>query len=73
MWTIETVKRDLPNVAVDIGEDVVTGRLSGRMNDFATVTIFDCFRNGSNRQWSDYQFSWRTIVESLNNGTPLLL
>lgn len=72
MWTIEAVKRDLPNVLIKIGRKVATGRVSGRLNRFATVTVDNCFRHGSNPPWMDFHFSWDAIVRSLNTNSPLI-
>lgn len=71
-WTVESVKRLLPSVRVHTGKrKFATGRVSGRLNRFATVTVDNCFRHGSNDPWMDFEFSWEAIVHSLNNGTAL--
>ena len=60
--SIYTVKRDLPDVKIKIDGKVVTGKVRGRMEDFATV-------------WSgnaNYEYAWQTIANALNNDKPLL-
>mgnify|MGYP001558776731 CR=1 FL=1 len=60
--SIYTVKRDLPNVKIKIGNKIVTGQVRGRMEHFATI-------------WSgeaNYEFAWQTIANALNNDKPLL-
>ncbi len=61
--SIYTVKRDLPEVKVKVGNKLVTGKVTGRMLDFATVIV-----NGAN-----YEFAWLTIANALNNDKPLLI
>lgn len=63
--TIETVKRDLPAVRIKVGNKIVDGEISGRLNSFATVMI-ESDSLGCN-------FTWQTIVNSLNNDKPLLV
>ena len=59
--SIQTVKRNLPEVKVKVGSKIVIGKVIGRMLDFATVTVI-----GAN-----YEFAWATIVNALNNDKPL--
>ena len=61
--SIYTVKRDLPEVKVKINGKIVTGKVTGRMLDFATVII-----NGAN-----YEFAWLTIASALNDDKALLI
>ena len=61
MDSIYTVKLNLPTVKVKVNEKIVTGKVTGRMLDFATVIV-----NGVN-----YEFSWQTIANALNNDRPL--
>ena len=63
-YTIETVKRDLPKVKVQIGKNkIVEANVSGRKNQFASVWTRD--------NQEGWQFSWQTIVNCLNNDRPL--
>ena len=69
MWTIATVKAELPSVRVRIAKGkIVDGRLSGRLNEFATVC---CGWSTAGRDWVDFQFSWATIARALNENRPL--
>ncbi len=61
--SIYTIKRDLPEVKVKVKNKLVTGKVTGRMLDFATVIV-----NGAN-----YEFAWSTIANALNNDKPLLI
>ena len=61
MYTIESVKQDLPAVKIRINGKIVEGSVKGRKNRFATVRY-------ENYQWD---FAWETIVRALNNDTPL--
>ena len=63
--TIETVKRDLPKVKVNVNGRIVEGRIAGRMNQFPTVWTKD-----NHQGW---EFSWQTIVNCLNNDRALLV
>ena len=72
-WTIATVKRDLPSVSIRIVKGkIVTGRVSGRLNQFATVSVPNTGTLHSNSIiFADGQFSWEAIAHSLNSGKPL--
>ena len=59
--SIYTVKLNLPEVNVKVGNKIVTGKVTGRMLDFATVIV-----NGVN-----HEFAWQTIANALNNNKPL--
>jgi len=66
-WTIETVKRDLPDMQILMEDGVTVKRaiLTGRRNPMAKV-----FAGGRNQ---DYEFSWVTITNALNAGRSLRL
>lgn len=72
-WTVDRVKQELPLVNVKLGKNIVTGRVSGRLNKFATVSCgFSQFKSIQlGNGWIDYSFAWETIVHSLNTGNPL--
>lgn len=72
MWTVEQVKRELPGVTVKIGKNLVPGRLSGRLNRFATVTVTNTVMGGQT-PWRDWHFAWETIVHCLNSDEALLV
>jgi hypothetical protein len=76
MLTVSQVKRDLPWVAIKIGGRVLTARVSGRLNPFATVTVAYIDNGKPNEYlrgapWADYQFSWEAVTRAINNATPL--
>lgn len=66
MWTVESIKAALPDVAVQIGSDVIMGRVHDRENSFATVTV-----KGGKLPGLRFEYTWSTIVHSLNANTPL--
>jgi len=72
MHTVLSVKRDLPDVPVQIGKRIVQAKLSGRLNDHASVTVFN---DGTLRRgapiWMAWHYAWQTIVNCLNDGRPL--
>lgn len=71
-WTAERVKRELPCVKMRVSKSkVVDGRLSGRLNAVATVTIHNGLGIGTNPPWVDFHFAWEAIAYSLNSGKPL--
>lgn len=72
-WTIETVKRDLPQVQVRFGKaKPIYARVSGRLNPFATVSV-DIEPIVNHTCFADFQFAWGTIVNALNSGKVLIL
>ncbi len=74
MWTVEGVKRELPNVLVKIGKKTVTGRISGRLNQFATVSVTNTGTLHSGSQvFLDWQVSWATLAHCLNNGRAVIV
>lgn len=79
-WTAAKVREELPTVQVKIGRKVVQGRVSGRKNQFATVSV----TNGSMSKrfpsfgshapiFMDWSFAWDTIAHSLNTGKALIV
>lgn len=63
MWTIEKVKKELPEVKVNLNGRVIKGNIRGRKNRFASVSIGSC----------SWEFAWATIVHSLNSNKPLII
>ena len=61
MWTLDTVKRELPPVPIRIGKRLYTGRITGRRLPHATVSVGE----------TGYPFAWVTIVRVLNTGGAL--
>ena len=75
-WTQDRVKAELPNVRVVIGKRELIGRVSGRRNQCATVTV-DYITNGKPTEhlrgapWVDFHTSWASIAYALNENHPL--
>jgi hypothetical protein len=80
-WTVKRVKEELPPVKVTVGKrkngkanPYVYAKLSGRLNDEATVTVFSDDKITSvNPYYRDWKFGWLTIVNALNADRPLNL
>ena len=64
--TIEQTKDTLPDVRVSVLGTIITSRVSGRKERFATVFIPT--PQGS---WLNYQFSWETVARAVNSGKAL--
>ncbi len=73
MWTIKTVKECLPDVPVKIGKKIVQGRIRGRLNKFASVSVTNTgtLHSGSDL-WVDREVAWETLVYVLNDQTGKL-
>ncbi len=65
IWTEDKIRDELPAVRVLAESGTFDGTLSGRLNDFATVT----FRVSGIPVSADW--AWSTVVNALNNGRPL--
>lgn len=63
VYTINSVKETLPKVQIKVNGEIITANISGRRNRFATVW--------TKSNMDGWEFAWQTIVNSLNNGTPL--
>ncbi len=73
-WTIASVKEHLPNVRLRVApRKIVSARLSGRLNQFATVSLTNDKPRAGVPIFADWHFAWETIVRSLNTGKPLAL
>lgn len=72
-WNVRRVKEDLPPVKIKVGsKPYVWAKVSGRLNDEATVTVFNTGTlHSGNQPWRDYKFSWPSIVKALNSDKPL--
>lgn len=67
--TIDEIKRGLPDVKVRVSSDYIKdGRISGRQNKYATVSLKSAWGD-----YTKYQFSWRTIQHHLETGEPLTI
>ena len=62
--TMLEIKSKLPNVLITIDGKIVTGRVSGRLNKFASVSEFG-------KLGSIFHFSWEAIERAINHNTPL--
>lgn len=70
-WTVETVKRDLPDVPVRWNvhrRDVLMAHVSGRRNPFATVW----WLRPDNGHPEVFTVAWSTIRDVLNDGRTVL-
>ena len=66
--TINEVKERLPDVSVRCAANmVVLCQVSGRLNDYATVTI-PCAPGG---RVDTYEFSWKAVAMAVTHGIPL--
>ena len=73
MWTASKVRDELPQVLVRIGKNVVTGRTSGRLNAFATVSVTNESTLHRNSQlFMDKEVAWETVANCLNNNRPVV-
>lgn len=76
MLTVSQVKADLPDCPVKIGKRRFMARLSGRLNDYATLTL-SYVANGAprhylrGRPWIDAQYSWDAVTRAINENRPL--
>jgi hypothetical protein len=67
--TIEEIKDLLPDVkvATDSGNRKFIGKVSGRKNRFATVTVYTYGLTSS------YEVSWPTVARAYNNNSAIRL
>jgi len=76
MYTIEQVKRELPEAKIKYNGAMFFGRVSGRFNQFASVSVAYKERKGSIYLMSVFgpilQFSWETVTRCINEDIPLL-
>jgi hypothetical protein len=72
-WTPASVRRELPEVPVRLGKKILTARVTGRLNPFATVTVYNqtIGKAPAAPLWIDQAFSWHAIANALNTGRPL--
>ena len=74
-WTAKWVRELLPSVPLKIGRRTFDARVMGRKNPFATVSV--TFLEHGDREylrglpWIDFEYSWETIADALNNGSVL--
>lgn len=70
MLTTAYVKEYLPDVSVQYQNEIFVGKLSGRKNKFATVTIAP---NGDyGYGYVTAEVSWDAVVRMINTGVPLV-
>lgn len=62
-WTVQRVKDELPSVEIQTEYGLLKARVTGRLCQFATVSIYD-------KPWYT-SFAWETIADCLNRGVPL--
>ena len=66
-WDEAKVRDLLPRVTVRVGHRTVVGMVTGRRNEFATVSIL-----AGEWGWSQANYSWSAIAHSLSAGKPLI-
>lgn len=74
--TAKEARRDLPDVPVKIGRKTFMARTSGRLNQFATVTVSYIQHAGPKEHlrgapWHDAHFSWDAVALAVTTGNPL--
>jgi hypothetical protein len=72
--TIADVKRELPAVPILVGKRVLYARVSGRLNQFATVTVSHLEHGEGYLRgpaWRDWTFSWEAVTRAVTTGKPL--
>lgn len=63
MWTVARVKNELPDVQVKTLTGVLTCRVAGSKNKFASV-----YAPSTGHTW---EYSWDAVCRALNTGKPL--
>jgi hypothetical protein len=63
--TIAEIKAQLPNVKIRIHGKLTTGRVTGRLNEFASVSEFQ-------KLGAIYHFSWEAVQRAVNNNSVLI-
>ena len=61
--TAADVKESLPAISVLIGNKLYDAQISGRMLEYAVVTVGQHMR---------FEYAWQTIAGALNAGRPLI-
>jgi hypothetical protein len=67
MLAVSDVKKELPQIRVKFNGRMFWGRLSGRLNPEATVTIFGGYSYALNSHYVDFKASWDTVTRIVNN------
>ena len=60
--SIQEARESLPMVSVNTVFGLLTGKVTGRENEWATVTV---------EGFGQWQFSWATIARAITNHHPL--
>ena len=63
MYTLETLKQELPDVQVKRGGKVYKAHIQGRALPFPQVWCPELDRS--------YEFAWKTVLNAVNNNTIL--
>jgi hypothetical protein len=74
MLTVADVKRDLPQVKIRYGGKLYWGRVTGRLNQFATVSPFsliDGRKLVTTIMVPCIPFAWETVTRAVNSGAIL--
>jgi hypothetical protein len=74
MMTIDEVKRDLPPVRIEYNGRKYWGRVSGRLNKWASVSpsqLIDNRERITTVLGPVFHYSWETVTNAINNGGTL--
>lgn len=75
MLSITEVKQQLPMVKIKWGGKHYWGRVSGRLNQFASVSPYQVIDNCKLVKTiigPRFEFSWHTVTEAINKNRELL-
>ena len=73
-WTAALVREKLPTVRVKYGNKIFDGRVTGRLNQFATVTIYaELGPHLRGTPWMDFHVAWETLADCLDENTCVLV
>ena len=69
-WTAESLRQQLPTIKVKmlVTGEVLDGRIAGRQNEFATVTIW----LPHYQLWHSEEYPWQTLANVLNDYGTLI-
>jgi hypothetical protein len=71
VWTVGRVRAELPAVRVLVAGQEFTGKITGRSNDVATVTV-DCGCMWcKNRNYHKLDYAWSTVARAMQENTAL--
>ncbi len=76
-WNESRVKDVLPRIKLRVGKILYWAKVSGRLNEFASVSAESIIDNRKRHyqqvMGAIYHYSWATIANALNNGKALIV